>query len=93
MTKSPRVTKYAHLLLAALFLALPPTALAGQAADRATAGQLEAIRKYIKQGWQTLTRSNKQLAGAAADPKSVARLTKFVGLTPEEGFDVTASTA
>jgi alpha,alpha-trehalase len=69
MTKRPRVTKYAHLLLAALLVALPPTASAGQAADRATAAQLEAIQKYIKQGWHTLTRSNAQLAKAAADPK------------------------
>jgi alpha,alpha-trehalase len=69
MTKRPRVTKYAHLLLAALFLTLPPTALARQAADRATAAQLEAIQKYIKRGWHTLTRSNAQLAKAAADPK------------------------
>jgi alpha,alpha-trehalase len=69
MTKRPRVTKYAHLLLAALLLALPRTALAGQAAGRATAAQLEAIQKYIKQGWHTLTRSNAQLAKAAADPK------------------------
>jgi alpha,alpha-trehalase len=69
MTKRPRVTKYVHLLLAALLLALPPTASYGQAADRATAAQLEAIQKYIKQGWHTLTRSNAQLAKAAADPK------------------------
>jgi alpha,alpha-trehalase len=69
MTKRPRVKKYVHLLLAALFLALSPTVQAGQAADRATAAQLEAIRKYIKQGWHTLTRSNAQLAKAAADPK------------------------
>jgi alpha,alpha-trehalase len=69
MTKRPRVTKYVHLLLAALFLALPATASYGQTADRATAAQLEAIQKYIKQGWHTLTRSNAQLAKAAADPK------------------------
>lgn len=69
MTKRPRVTKYVQLLLVALFLALPPTASNGLAADRATAQQLQAIQTYIKQGWHTLTRSNAQLAKAAADPK------------------------
>ena len=69
MTKTPRVTKYFHLLLAVLLLALPLFAVDGRAADRATAQQLEAIQQYIKRGWHTLTRSNKQLANAAADPK------------------------
>ena len=69
MTKTTRVKMYFQLLLAALFLALPPTASNGLAADRATAQQLEAIQKYIRQGWHTLTRSNAQLANAAADPK------------------------
>ena len=69
MTKRPRVTKYVRLLLAALFLALPPFASDGLAADRATARQLQDIQTYIKQGWHTLTRSNAQLAKAAADPK------------------------
>ncbi len=69
MTKTPRRMKHFPCLLAALLLALPATASDGLAADRATAEQLEAIQKYIKQGWRTLTRSNAQLANAAVDPK------------------------
>ncbi len=69
MTKTPRLMKCFPCLLAALFLALPPAASTGLAADRATARQLEDIQQYIKRGWHTLTRSNAQLANAAADPK------------------------
>lgn len=36
---------------------------------RATDAQLQALRRYIKDGWRTLSRSNKQLAVAALDPK------------------------
>ena len=36
---------------------------------RATAAQLRAARRYIKQSWRTLARSNRGLAAAAADPK------------------------
>ncbi|HYP00026.1 MAG TPA: trehalase family glycosidase [Pyrinomonadaceae bacterium] len=35
----------------------------------ATEAQLRAVRRYIKQGWQTLVRSKRQLAEAAVDPK------------------------
>ena len=35
----------------------------------ANEAQLEAARRYIKEGWGTLTRSNAQLAEAAVDPK------------------------
>jgi len=38
-------------------------------ADRATGAQLQSIRKYIKQSWHTLSRSNARLADAAVDPK------------------------
>ena len=38
-------------------------------AERATGAQLQSIRKYIKQSWHTLTRSNARLADAAVDPK------------------------
>ena len=38
-------------------------------ADRATGAQLQAIRRYIKQSWRTLQRSNAKLADAAVDPK------------------------
>jgi alpha,alpha-trehalase len=36
---------------------------------RATEAQLLAVRRYIKQSWHTLTRSKRQLAEAAVDPK------------------------
>ncbi len=35
----------------------------------ATDAQLEAVRRYIKESWRTLSRSNAQLAQAAIDPK------------------------
>ncbi|HKY29930.1 MAG TPA: trehalase family glycosidase, partial [Pyrinomonadaceae bacterium] len=38
-------------------------------ADKASADQLQAIQKYIKQSWHTLTRSSAELAKAAPDPK------------------------
>ena len=37
--------------------------------ERAAPEQLEEIFKYIKNGWRTLSRSNRNLAEAAADPK------------------------
>ena len=37
--------------------------------DEATPAQLQEIRKYIKQSWTTLSRSNAKLAEAAVDPK------------------------
>lgn len=39
------------------------------AADTASTAQLQAIQKYIKDSWHTLTRSSAQLAKAAPDPK------------------------
>src|SRR5690242_11601701 len=49
--------------LAALVIAI------GVAAQAGSEAQLRAIQSYIRQTWTTLTRSNKQLATAAADPK------------------------
>src|SRR2546423_888107 len=37
--------------------------------SRATQAQLDAVRAYIRRSWRTLTRSNRDLAAAAADPK------------------------
>jgi alpha,alpha-trehalase len=59
------------LSIAVVLLALTlnaPVASAPQS-QRASAAQLQAIRRYIKQSWHTLTRSNAQLANAAVDPK------------------------
>src|SRR6266702_478771 len=54
-------------LLIALLLC--PARQFGQSGDRATAQQLVQIREYIKRNWQTLKRSNQDLAKAAPDPK------------------------
>lgn len=43
--------------------------LTGHQAERATNEHLQSIRKYIKQSWRTLSRSNARLADAAIDPK------------------------
>ncbi len=69
MTKTSSVIICLFFLIAVLFLALPRAASTRPSADRATAQQLVAIQKYIKEGWHTLTRSNAQLAKAAVDPK------------------------
>src|SRR4030095_14063976 len=37
--------------------------------QKATPAQLQSIRKYIKESWHTLMRSNAKLADAAVDPK------------------------
>src|SRR4030095_190377 len=37
--------------------------------ENATPAQLQSIRKYIKDSWHTLMRSNARLADAAVDPK------------------------
>jgi alpha,alpha-trehalase len=37
--------------------------------EKASAEQLRAVQKYIKESWHTLSRSNSQLAVAAPDPK------------------------
>ena len=37
--------------------------------EKATPAQLQSIRKYIKESWHTLMRSNARLADAAVDPK------------------------
>lgn len=68
MKETPRFMQH-FLFLIILFLALSPIASTEMRADRATTQQLQAIQKYIKQGWHTLTRSNTQLAKAAVDPK------------------------
>src|SRR5215207_731240 len=55
----------AIVALSALTLGLS----AAPAPERATPAQLQSIRRYIKQSWRTLSRSNAQLAAAAVDPK------------------------
>jgi alpha,alpha-trehalase len=67
-TGTPRKSAYAPLLLALLLAGLA-VAPAQQTAGRATPAQLASIREYIRRSWQTLARSNRDLAAAAVDPK------------------------
>src|SRR5882724_4410442 len=55
------------LLLVVLLLC--PASPGRQTDKKATPQQLEQIRIYIKHNWQTLKRSNQDLAKAAPDPK------------------------
>jgi len=69
MTEKSGARKYFLLLTTILLLIASPSASSESAADKASAEQLRAIRKYIKDSWHTLTRSSAQLAKAAPDPK------------------------
>jgi len=70
MTEKMKVRKVI-LSITAVLIALTFTAPVASApqSQRASAAQYQAIRRYIKQSWHTLTRSNAQLATAAVDPK------------------------
>jgi alpha,alpha-trehalase len=59
----------ALLLLACLAHAGVGVARSQGVGGRATAAQLEAAREYIRRSWHTLSRSNRNLAAAAVDPK------------------------
>jgi alpha,alpha-trehalase len=63
-----RVKKFLFLFTV-LFLASLSFASTESVADKASPNQLQAIQKYIKQSWHTLTRSSAELAKAAPDPK------------------------
>src|SRR5215212_11414375 len=66
-------TKVRRIILSitAVLLALMPAAPVTSApqSQRASAAQFQSVRRYIKQSWHTLTRSNAQLAKASVDPK------------------------
>jgi alpha,alpha-trehalase len=68
MTEKLKARKH-FLFLITLVLLSSSFASSETAADQASAEQLKAIQKYIKQSWHTLTRSSAQLAKAAPDPK------------------------
>ncbi len=57
------------IMISVLFTLPIQIAAQNASAARATPAQLEAVRRYIKTSWQTLKRSNKELARAAVDPK------------------------
>jgi len=69
MTEKPKARKHFLFLITILLLVSSPLASSESAADKASAEELGAIQKYIKQSWHTLTRSSAQLAKAAPDPK------------------------
>jgi alpha,alpha-trehalase len=56
-------------VIALLILSTSLAALPARQTDRASEAQLQSVRKYIKQSWHTLMRSNAKLADAAVDPK------------------------
>jgi alpha,alpha-trehalase len=63
--RSPAICFAVSLLILCDIVSARPNS----SAERATGAQLQSIRKYIKQSWHTLTRSNARLADAAVDPK------------------------
>jgi len=69
MTEKPNARMLCLLLITILLVVSSSLGSNKSAAERATAAQLRAIQKYIKQSWHTLTRSSAQLARAAPDPK------------------------
>jgi len=69
VTEKPKARKHFLFLITILLLISSPLALSESAPDKASADQLRAIQKYIKESWRSLTRSSAQLARAAPDPK------------------------
>src|SRR5437588_12783125 len=69
--KQTRERTLRGLVSAPLILVLLVAGLARAQAvgSRATPAQLEQARAYIGRSWHTLTRSNRDLAAAAVDPK------------------------
>ncbi|MDQ1558912.1 MAG: alpha,alpha-trehalase [Pyrinomonadaceae bacterium] len=76
------------LMLSASLPAGAQTVAGAAGGRRATEAQLRAARRYIKQGWRTLARSNRQLAEAAVDPKfpPLAGNRRPVYVAPTENF-------
>src|SRR5258708_2929934 len=67
--KSIRPLKRVIAAICLVVLASSVCAEPGSSLEKATPAQLQSIRKYIKESWHTLTRSNARLADAAVDPK------------------------
>jgi alpha,alpha-trehalase len=64
-------TQFSRVIAAACLLILSGAVFAVPLSlpEKATPAQLQSIRKYIKDSWHTLMRSNARLADAAVDPK------------------------
>lgn len=74
----PNVARLALVLL----LLLVATPARAKAQERATPAQLAAAREYVRRGWRTLTRSERDLLSAAADPKFQSTLSAEQGVPP-----------
>ncbi|HYP28586.1 MAG TPA: trehalase family glycosidase [Blastocatellia bacterium] len=76
-------------LIVLLVSSAPLSAQTARPSGRAAGAQLQAIRKYIKQSWHTLQRSNAKLAVAAVDPKfKSSGITRWpVYVSRKENFD------
>ena len=62
-------SKYFFSLTSIVSLIFPTLTFSVAPPQKASADQLQALQRYIKQSWHTLQRSNAQLAQAAPDPK------------------------
>jgi alpha,alpha-trehalase len=69
MSMTEKLKARTHFRLLIIILVLIFSAFASPNSDQASADQLRAIQKYIRESWHTLTRSSAQLAKAAPDPK------------------------
>ena len=69
MTDQPRTKNRLLIVATILTLIASLSSPSKPGPEKASAEQLRAIQKYIKDSWHTLTRSNAQLAAAAPDPK------------------------
>ena len=70
MTARARISNSAICFAISLLIASnAASAPARYSSEKATPTQLQSIRKYIKESWHTLMRSNARLADAAVDPK------------------------
>ncbi len=78
-----RLTAHASARLALVLLLLPAASAPSAAQERATPAQLEAARAYVRRGWRTLTRSNRDLLNAAVDPKFQSTLQARSNTPPE----------
>ncbi len=67
-TRTLRRSASAPLVFVLLLAGLAGATAQGQG-RRATPAQLASVREYIRRSWHTLTRSNRDLAAAAVDPK------------------------
>ncbi len=70
MTAKKQFRKFSFSsIIISLLLAVSVAGVTAPQSGKATSAQLEAARKYIKDSWHTLARSNARLAVAAVDPK------------------------